>query len=174
MTTLDPASKSADQTHGTLISTTWTTIEAGTGIICACLPMLKAPLTVVFPRLLLNSSNKGTNGSHVPHAPRDAGPDSTEPSKNKPSTFDSWSPPESNEDLIIIPSLEAGYPGSAPADNHHAFGKEDDKSIPMGVISKRTDVLVSYGDNDSISSSDISHFTNPVSKGSRHGRVHCP
>lgn len=174
MTTLDPASKSADQTHGTLVSTTWTTIEAGTGIICACLPMLKAPLTLIFPRLLLNSSNKGTNDSHAHHAPRDAGPESTEQIKKKASTFDSWGHPESNEDLIIIPSLKAGYPGSTPASDHHPFGKEDDKSIPMGMISKRTDVLVSYGENESISSSDISHVTNPVSKGSRHGRVQYP
>lgn len=174
MTTLDPASKSADQTHGTLISTTWTTIEAGTGIICACLPMLKAPLTLIFPHLLLNSSNKGTNGSHAHHAPRDHGPDSTEQSKNKPSTLDSWGHPESNEDLIVNPSLEAGYPGSAPGRDHQSFDQDEVKSIPMGMISKRTDVSVSYGDNGSISSSDVSHMTNPVSKASRHGRVHYP
>ncbi|KAI1917320.1 hypothetical protein LOZ65_005089 [Ophidiomyces ophidiicola] len=44
MKTLDVSSKSPDPSHGTLISTMWTTIEANTGIICACLPMLRIPL----------------------------------------------------------------------------------------------------------------------------------
>ena len=50
MTTLNISSKSHDQTYGTLNSTIWTTIEANTGIICACLPMLKKPLSCLFPQ----------------------------------------------------------------------------------------------------------------------------
>ncbi|KMU75636.1 hypothetical protein CISG_04810 [Coccidioides immitis RMSCC 3703] len=45
MTTLKVSSEAADQSYGTLISTMWTTIEANAGIICACLPMLRIPLT---------------------------------------------------------------------------------------------------------------------------------
>lgn len=55
MTTLDQGSKTHDQTYGTYKSTIWTTIECNTGIICACLPMMKAPLTWLFPRLFPQS-----------------------------------------------------------------------------------------------------------------------
>ena len=34
----------------------WTLIEANTGIICACLPMLKVPLTIIFPRIFRATS----------------------------------------------------------------------------------------------------------------------
>lgn len=51
MTTLDPSSKALDQTHGTLASTVWTTVETNTAVICACLPMLRTPLAMMFPRL---------------------------------------------------------------------------------------------------------------------------
>lgn len=55
MTTLDQGSKALDQTYGTYISTIWTTVECNTGIICACLPMMKAPLTWIFPKLFPQS-----------------------------------------------------------------------------------------------------------------------
>lgn len=55
MTTLDQGSKAHDQTYGTYRSTVWTTVECNTGIICACLPMMKAPLTWLFPKLFPQS-----------------------------------------------------------------------------------------------------------------------
>lgn len=55
MMTLDQGSKARDQTYGTYKSTIWTTVECNTGIICACLPMMKAPLTWVFPKLFPQS-----------------------------------------------------------------------------------------------------------------------
>ncbi|KAI1979614.1 hypothetical protein LOZ53_006315 [Ophidiomyces ophidiicola] len=51
MKSLDVSSKSPDPSHGTLISTMWTTIEANTGIICACLPMLRIPLAQILEYL---------------------------------------------------------------------------------------------------------------------------
>lgn len=56
MTTLNTGSKAKDQIYGTLNSTIWTTIEANTAIICACLPMLKSPLATLFPRLFPRGS----------------------------------------------------------------------------------------------------------------------
>lgn len=56
MTTLNTGSKAKDQIYGTLNSTIWTTIEANTAIICACLPMLKSPLAALFPRLFPRGS----------------------------------------------------------------------------------------------------------------------
>ena len=60
MTTLDVSSKSNDQTYGTLNSTIWTTIEANTGIICACLPMLKKPLSCLFPQAFPRQSGNSS------------------------------------------------------------------------------------------------------------------
>lgn len=51
MVTLKLGSKSIDPNRGTLASTIWTIVEANTGIICACLPMLKTPLAKLFPTL---------------------------------------------------------------------------------------------------------------------------
>lgn len=58
MTALDQGSKAHDQTYGTYRSTVWTTVECNTGIICACLPMMKAPLTWLFPKLFPQSINE--------------------------------------------------------------------------------------------------------------------
>ncbi|EAS31883.3 uncharacterized protein CIMG_07362 [Coccidioides immitis RS] len=42
----------------------WTLVEANTGIICACLPILKGPLGRLFPRLFHLSTGKGTNNRY--------------------------------------------------------------------------------------------------------------
>ena len=65
-TTLDVASKAQDTTYGTLKSTIWTTIEASTAIVCACLPMVRTPIQKLFPRIFPEKSRAGTN----PSAPR--------------------------------------------------------------------------------------------------------
>lgn len=63
---LNTGSKAKDQTYGTLNSTIWTTIEANTAIICACLPMLKSPLAALFPRLFpRGSADEYSNGSNA-------------------------------------------------------------------------------------------------------------
>ena len=56
MTTLKTGAQAEDTIFGTLNSTIWTTIEANTGIMCACMPMLKAPLMTLFPRLFRQSN----------------------------------------------------------------------------------------------------------------------
>jgi len=88
MTTLNASSKSKDQTHGSLNSTIWTTIEANTGIICACLPMLKAPLTALFPKLFPRGSYQCdySDSSNTPH--RQGGRSSD---RNSPAAaYDGW------------------------------------------------------------------------------------
>jgi len=88
MTTLNASSKSLDQTYGTLNSTIWTTIEANTGIICACLPMLKAPLTALFPNLFPRGTYEGSY-SDGSNGPRHQGGRSSD--RNSPSAaYDSW------------------------------------------------------------------------------------
>lgn len=49
MAALKMGAKSVDPNRGTLNSTIWTIVEANTGIICACLPMLKNPVSKLFP-----------------------------------------------------------------------------------------------------------------------------
>jgi hypothetical protein len=60
MTTLDHSSKAPDATAGTLISTMWTTIEASTAVVCACLPMLRTPVQRLLPRLFPSHAASGT------------------------------------------------------------------------------------------------------------------
>jgi hypothetical protein len=52
LTTLYSSAYGSDATAGSLVSTIWTTIEAGLGVVCANLPMLRTPLQHFFPRLL--------------------------------------------------------------------------------------------------------------------------
>lgn len=49
LTTLKGSAETKDQNYGTLSSTLWTIVESATGIICSCLPMLRIPLSRVFP-----------------------------------------------------------------------------------------------------------------------------
>lgn len=59
LTTLYSSAYGTDATLGSLLSTIWTTVEAGLGIICANLPMLRTPIQHFFPRLF--PSRSGTN-----------------------------------------------------------------------------------------------------------------
>lgn len=59
LTTLYSSAYGTDVTAGSLVSTIWTTVEAGLGIICANLPMLRTPIQHFFPRLF--PSRSGTN-----------------------------------------------------------------------------------------------------------------
>lgn len=65
-TTLDVASKAHDTTFGTLKSTMWTTIEASTAVICACLPMVRTPIQRLFPRIFPTAYGAGTTPSGTP------------------------------------------------------------------------------------------------------------
>lgn len=64
MTTLDHGSKASDPVYGTLISTIWTTVEASTAIVVACLPMVRTPIQKVWP-MLFPSRSGGESQSTV-------------------------------------------------------------------------------------------------------------
>jgi hypothetical protein len=70
MMTLDQSSKALDPTQGTFLSTMWTTIEASTAIVCACLPMLRTPVQRLVPRLFPSqaASETGRKGKRAPVA----------------------------------------------------------------------------------------------------------
>ncbi|OJD13330.1 hypothetical protein AJ78_06208 [Emergomyces pasteurianus Ep9510] len=56
-TTLASSSSSDDITWSAIPATIWSVIECNTGIICACLPIIRQPLSIVFPFLSTKSSN---------------------------------------------------------------------------------------------------------------------
>ncbi len=60
MTTLKFSSTAPDPTQATMVSTIWTIVEANTGIICSCSPMLKTPLTRLFPHLFSRTGTRTT------------------------------------------------------------------------------------------------------------------
>ena len=60
MTTLDSSSKAPDPTEGTLVSTMWTTIEASSAVVCACLPMVRTPVQRLMPKLFPSHTASGT------------------------------------------------------------------------------------------------------------------
>lgn len=62
LTTLYSSAYGNDPTAGSLVSTIWTTIEAGLGTICANLPMLRTPVQRLFPRLFPSR----TSTFHIP------------------------------------------------------------------------------------------------------------
>ncbi|KAB5513511.1 integral membrane protein [Coniochaeta sp. 2T2.1] len=69
MITVSPRTTAADQIYYQAISNSWTFVETNVGIICACLPVLKVPLTRQL-RVFLGLRRKGTTKSDtVPSYP---------------------------------------------------------------------------------------------------------
>lgn len=71
LTTLYSSAYGSDATAGSFVSTIWTTIEAGLGIICANLPMLRTPLQRMFPKLF--PSRPGTSQVSAPSGTSNSG-----------------------------------------------------------------------------------------------------
>lgn len=141
MTTLDISSKSNDQTYGTLNSTIWTTIEANTGIICACLPMLKKPLTCLFPRAFPRQSGRSSYPS--------SGFRTLSRQRNSPvATYNNgWSHLDSKTQPPSSKSLDntvVGKTSDGSGDTKYGTARHD---IPLSSITKTTHVDIHYGDN---------------------------
>ncbi|MCJ1453889.1 hypothetical protein MMC28_004238 [Mycoblastus sanguinarius] len=160
MTTLDTGSKNQDQTYGTLNSTIWTTIEANTGIICACLPMLKSPLAFLFPRLFpRNSYTDYSSRSDVVSR----GPSRVTASRDgeSPAAYDGWGRLQSQRpiNLIRVP-VPAKLSSDTSSDGTFGMSCQD---IPMGHITKTVHVDVKYGDRNLCP-------PNPSPNGSQHSK----
>lgn len=145
MTTLDNSSRARDQTYGTLTSTVWTAIEANTGIICACLPMLKSPLATLFPRLFPRGSNEqysAGSGTDRPRIP-------SSQNRNSPAAYGGWGRLQNKKQPRMLRISTSG--DQAPAVNRSSEHSSNDtfgmdyKDVPMGHISKTTHVNVQYG-----------------------------
>ncbi|OAP57336.1 hypothetical protein AYL99_08074 [Fonsecaea erecta] len=66
LTTLYSSAYGNDITAGSLVSTIWTTIEAGLGVLCANLPMVRTPLQHFFPKLFPPRTGTDHISSTVP------------------------------------------------------------------------------------------------------------
>ena len=62
--TLNVSIQSADPTWEIGQSSLWSAAEMNTAIICACIPVLKAPMQAVFPRLFSGASRGRSNGRY--------------------------------------------------------------------------------------------------------------
>ena len=136
MTTLDISSKSNDQTYGTLNSTIWTTVEANTGIICACLPMLKKPLSCLFPKAFprqLGNSSYPSSGFRTLSRQRNS-PVGTY--NNGWSHLDSKTQPRKSSDdtAVVKTSSGSGY-GKYGIERH---------DIPLASITKTSTMDIRY------------------------------
>lgn len=147
MTTLKAGSKSKDPTHGTYVSTIWTTIEANTGIICACLPMLRSPLSRVFPRLFLRDTQENTS--------QYAG-GTRHPSRAGQTDSDCWGRFGSGK-----PTYTQSGTVASPL---HGPRSSDEEIFGMAAINKTTEIRVDYGNHrpsGSSSTNDIDSMATP-------------
>ncbi|KKZ67578.1 hypothetical protein EMCG_06637 [[Emmonsia] crescens] len=64
MTTITFGSKAHDRSQGTVTTLMWAMVECNTSIICACLPMLRTPLSMLFPNLFPAFHYSGEQFSH--------------------------------------------------------------------------------------------------------------
>ena len=137
MSTLKTGSKATDITYGTLNSTIWTTIEANTAIICACLPMLKAPLAAMFPSLF-------PRGSSSPEYSSGSGPYF----RHTPHSRNGWSHTRSGKasESTSGENLKSSQ-GSAGVDGQDTGGMEG-ANMQMGLITKTTHVDVKFNGRD--------------------------
>ena len=138
MTTLDISSKSNDQTYGTLNSTIWTTVEANTGIICACLPMLKKPLSCLFPHAFPRQSGNSSYPS--------SGFRTLSRQRNSPvGTYNNgWSHLDSKTQPPLSKSLDntvVGKTSNGSGDTECGTKRHD---RPLASITKTSDVDVRY------------------------------
>lgn len=67
MQTLDFSTKTPDMTYD-ILSSLWTMIEPNVGIICACLPMCRLLLTILFPSIFPAKTISGTSYASSPRS----------------------------------------------------------------------------------------------------------
>ncbi|KAK2736393.1 hypothetical protein FQN57_000770 [Myotisia sp. PD_48] len=109
-TSLHSSSKVNDVTWATIPIINWTSIEVNTGIICACLPMIRQPLSIVFPRLFSRSTNtpsKPTGGSYYNASRRPSRPTRRNGGPSL-ATIDGAPWATTNDENIVLTSVKPG------------------------------------------------------------------
>ena len=137
MTTLDFASMAIDRTSGTLSSTIWTTVEANTAIICACLPVLRTAATQLVEHMQgilekISSRRPGQASSSV-----------------EPALCHTNRGANSHTPRLNVVRWQASR--TASESTQHIVPSSEESMIPMGLIAKRTEIDVHYDDDCSSS-----------------------
>lgn len=123
----------------------WTLIEANTGIICACLPMLKHPLTIFFPRMFRGSSREQSDRPSKDSHQLDSHPNTN-----------TWVSPDGTIINSVKTSVTAGTPKKFPFKRDTNEGEQisgwHHKHQPQSIL-RQTEVVVSrQGEAESTSS----------------------
>jgi len=153
MTTLAFSSTAPDTTHATMLSTIWTIVEANTGIMCSCSPMLKTPLARFFPHIFSRTGTRSATDPlsgrrPVPAAaaaangfplrnlvPRTTRGNATGRSMNLDGA--GWEGDVAHVSSVVVGGVRAGV-GGGSRDRLVGGGE----GVPAGAISKTTDVDV--------------------------------
>ncbi|KAL8859974.1 MAG: hypothetical protein Q9178_003523 [Gyalolechia marmorata] len=130
MTTLSVSSKNPDTTHGTMLSTLWSNVEANTGIICACLPTLKKPVSALYRRCRCVAARSGNDGEGAVDGGGGGGGGGSRTTMGRGR--------EREEGFRIL----GGMMGRRRGEEGEVEGEGQELPVPMGEIFKRTDVRV--------------------------------
>ncbi|EAW13620.1 putative plasma membrane protein Pth11-like [Aspergillus clavatus NRRL 1] len=137
ITTLNLATNHLDTTWNSIGSSMWTVIESNLGIICACLPALRRPLSFLFPRFFSR-----LNKSSV--APASRG-NSSRPLDSTPKKVEGWSVLDEAGAAEVRVTSAAGMRD----DEHHGMDMDLDSPGRWGEIRKTTKVVVRYDEMES-------------------------
>ena len=144
MTTLKTSSQTSDRSRGTLYATIWTVVEANVGIVCACLPTLRAPLQKYLPKIF----GRGSRNEQVSDGSQDAL--ALDQRVTFSGMFDQRGKPiRTISHKMSASSIEAPILGrSSQGTSDIEKGLGDDRrgssteDVPLGEIRKKTDVDV--------------------------------
>ena len=140
MTTLSFSSTAADAANGTMISTIWTIVEANTGIMCACSPMLKTPLVRLFPHIFSRSSSGSPWGASDPFGDIHSGPSAPSDGIHLGAVH----PDAEGGNAVNGMNLDGGtgWEGGVVVVGGSRDRLVGGEGVPRGAISKTTDVDV--------------------------------
>ncbi len=124
----------------------WTLIEANTGIICACLPMLKQPLMILFPRIFRGTAKDPSDRPSKDSHQLDSHPNS-----------DTWVSADGTIMNSVKTSVTAGAPKKFPykreADKDEQTAGWHHRNQPQSILRETEVVVVSrQGETESTSS----------------------
>ncbi|KAI9048467.1 hypothetical protein LZ554_007302 [Drepanopeziza brunnea f. sp. 'monogermtubi'] len=157
MRTLESSTKTPDTTYN-ILSSLWTMIEPNVAIICACLPMCRLPLTLLFPSIFPSKCPSASSCSHSsgPRTSRRGVYGHAGTAKNE------WAPTRSGAgsdtrgiNLTSVQSPRMRGRSGDDASDESIFSKEADgggggaEATGTGTgIHKVTDYTVTYEDGD--------------------------
>ncbi|EFW21820.1 conserved hypothetical protein [Coccidioides posadasii str. Silveira] len=142
-TSLAASSNLQDVTWHTIGVSVWSTIELNTGIICACLPMIRQPLSFIFPNLF--SASDRSNSHPYEHSYMTASRHKSRCDRSVPTANRNLTWTRDHADHVFIASVK---PGARDGYMHRTESEENMIDLERmdangnGII-KTTDVSIS-------------------------------